>query len=190
MTNLLFFLTVFTSIRLDIKKNKLNKSRVYLAIPILIYNFYNFYNSKKELIESDANQSISTDLMSAMFISDIILFIKNNVNDYSLYFHHLFCTFCYLISKFNGTPKIYTLMSFPELMIIGNIIKKKYRSIFYILIILFRYPFWFLLFENYKKITNSILSKNALYGSITMFLLDTYWLSQVMIKLSNKYLKY
>ena len=190
MFDILFFITAFTSIRIDIDKKNLNKSRAYLAIPILIYNLYNFCNSKKNLIEPDANQSSSTDLMLAMFISDLILFLKNKTNNYSVYFHHIFCSLCYLISKYNGTPKIYTLMSLPELMIFGSIIKRNYRTIFYILIIFFRYPFWYILFKNYKKISNNIVSKNALVGSITMFSLDTYWLLELTKKILDKYSKY
>ena len=81
-------------------------------------------------------------------------------------------------------------MSFPELMILGNIIKIKYRQIFYILIIFFRFPFWYILFNNYKKISNNIVSKNALIGSLTMFSLDSYWLLQVIKKILDRKSKY
>ena len=123
--NLIFFLILFSASRLHLNKKNLHKSRAYLAIPVLIYNSYLLYISKKKLTEPNSTQKKSTDLMLAMFLSDLILFLKKNIIDKSLYFHHIFCSICYLISKYNYTPSMYTLMSIPEFMIIGKLIQKK-----------------------------------------------------------------
>ena len=185
--DILFFLILFTASRLHLNKKTLHKSRAYLAIPILIYNLFIFYSSKKKLTEPDLTQQKSTDLMLAMFLSDIILFLNKKIMDTSLYFHHIFCSLSYLISKYNNSPPIYTLMSIPEIMIFGKILKKKYKNLFYIFVIFCRYPFWYILYMNYKKFTISILSYNALIGSITMFLLDTHWLIEITkLLLKNK----
>ena len=72
--NWLFF---FTLLRINLNTKKLNLSRAYLAIPILIYNFYKFIKSQKNYIEDDTSQMESNKLMYSFFISDLILFIKN-----------------------------------------------------------------------------------------------------------------
>lgn len=177
-------LFIFTYCRLHLNKIKLDKSRAYLALPIILYNIYCLYTSKKKLTESDNNQKTSTNLMLSMFLSDLILFKNRNISDFSLIFHHFFCSLSYIISSFTGTPKIYTLMSIPELMILGKLINRKYRDIYYIFIIFFRLPFWYKLFKIYKDFDN-IIKYNAFFASLIMPGLDIFWLIEIFNKIKK-----
>lgn len=178
--NWLFF---FTLLRINLNTKKLNLSRAYLAIPILIYNFYKFIKSQKNYIEDDTSQMESNKLMYSFFISDLILFIKNGYFDISLYLHHIFCTFSYFISYINGTPKIYTFLSIPEVMILGKFLPQKFRNKFYIFIIFFRLPFWMKLLYETKNMNNKYIKINAYVGGLVMPALDLYWLNAVCYKL-------
>lgn len=172
----------FTLIRFKLKIKKLNLSRAYLAIPILLFNIYKFLKSKKNYIENDITQLESTKLMYSFFISDLILFAKNQYYDTSLYFHHIFCTLSYLISLMNGTPKIYTLLSLPEIMVFGKFVPYKFKNTFYTSVIFFRLPFWLKLLYEIRNMRNKYLKINAYSGGIVMTTLDMYWLYEIYKK--------
>ncbi len=182
----MFWISLFTLLRLKLNIKQLHLSRAYLTLPIVSYNIYSLLKSKKKLHEKDKSQSTSTNLMLSFFISDTLLFIFNNISSKSLYLHHLFCTISYLISYYSGTPKIYTLVSIPELMTCGVLIKNKvYRDIFYLFIILFRLPFWITVGKQVEKLNNNLKVKyNSLVGYPIMTLLDIYWGLQII----NNYL--
>ena len=184
----MFWIILFTLSRLKLNIKNLHLSRAYLTIPIISFNIISFLKSNKKLYQNDSSQLTSTKLMYSFFISDLFLFIYNRVSSKSIYFHHLFCTISYLISSFNGSPKIYTFVSVPELMACGILIKNKlYRDIFYCFIILFRLPFWYTILKESVNFKNNILVKyNSLIGGPIMFLLDFYWFLQIIYNYKNK----
>ena len=184
----MFWILLFTLSRLKLNIKKLHLSRAYLTIPIVCFNIFSFLKSNKKLHQNDSSQLTSNKLMYSFFISDIFLFIYNMIKSKSIFFHHLFCTISYLISSFNGTPKIYTLVSVPELMACGILIKNKfYRDIFYFFIILFRFPFWYTVYKESVNFKNNILVKyNSLIGAPFMLSLDFYWFLQIIYNYKHK----